>query len=179
VICRGSGNVECYTCFGRARLKDFEVEVHGANAKEVETVAKALLEKGMESKSLTGKSNIEVHLHNSVIGILNTGEIENVQSISVCVATLAESGNIDIAAALKNLTEAVARNSDITSAQRSELLEQLEELGRQATLPPEKRTKPSVIKAIISSVAGTLGAAGALAEVWSTWGPAIRTFFGF
>jgi hypothetical protein len=141
VLCRGSGNVKCYTCLGRARLKDLEIEVHGANAKDVETVAKALLEKGMESQLLTGKSNIEVHLHNSVIGILNTGEIENVQSISVCVIALAESGNRDIAAALKSLTEAVASNSDITSAQRYELLEQLEELGKQLCRRKKERRR--------------------------------------
>ena len=47
-VCNGTGLVECYYCSGRARISskgDLEVEVHGMDSKDVETVASALLEK--------------------------------------------------------------------------------------------------------------------------------------
>ncbi len=121
----------------------------------------------------------EIHLSNSTIGILNTGEIEDVQSISVNVSTLAESGHAEIAKAIKELTEAVAANQNLPADDRAYLLENLEELSRQAALPPEQRAKSGVIKSLVSGLAGSLSAAGGLAEVWSTWGAPIRAFFGF
>jgi len=119
-----------------------------------------------------------INISRSTIGILNTGDIEEVQSISVNVSTLVESGHSEIAKALKNLTEAVAAEQKISSEERAELLDQLEELSRQATLKPEERAKTGVIKAILTSLATGLSAASGLAELWSTWGPAIRRFFG-
>jgi len=121
----------------------------------------------------------EIHLSNSTIGILNTGEIENVRSISVNVSTLAESGHAEIAKAIKELTETVAANQELPADERSYILENLEELSRQAALPPEERAKSGVIKSLVSGVGASLSAAGGLAEVWSTWGVPIRAFFGF
>ena len=121
----------------------------------------------------------EIHLRDSTIGVLNTGEIKDVQSISVNVATLAESGHAEMAKALKELTEAVAASHDLSADDRAYVLENLEELSRQAALPPNERTKSGVIKSIASGVGASLSAAGGLAEVWSTWGSVIRAYFGF
>lgn len=123
-------------------------------------------------------SNITINLQNSTVGVLNAGEIENVKSISVNVSTLAKSGHDDVAVALKELTEAVADSTEISPDERAYVLENLEELSKQAALAPEERAKSGVIKSILSGVATTLSAAGGLAEVWSTWGSAIRVFFG-
>jgi hypothetical protein len=48
-----------------------------------------------------------------------------------------------------------------------------------AALPLNERAKSAVIKSIAAGVGGSLSAAGGLAEVWSTWGPAIRAYFGY
>jgi hypothetical protein len=121
----------------------------------------------------------EIHLSNSTVGILNTGEIEDVQSISVNVSTLAESGHAEMAKAIKELTEAVAASQELSADERAYVLENLEELSKQASLPSNERAKSGVIKSLIAGVGGSLSAAGGLAEVWSTWGTAIRGFFGF
>lgn len=68
---------------------------------------------------------------------------------------------------------------EITDEQRTELLDQLDELSTQAAIPQNKRVKPGVTKAILTGLATGMSAAGGLAEMWSTWSPAIRTFFGF
>lgn len=171
------GGLMCPLCSGRGKIGDFEFEVEGTNAKEVVAVIRILMRKGLERMGL--KSKTEIHLHSSIVGILNTGEIENVQSISVNVANLARNGHEEIARALKELTEAVAMNEGLDSAERAFVLENLEELSRQAALVPEERSKTGVIKSIWLGVASSIGAAGGLAEVWSTWGNTIRTFFGF
>jgi hypothetical protein len=121
----------------------------------------------------------EIHLSNSTVGILNTGEIEDVRSISVNVSTLAETGHAEMAKAIKELTEAVATNQELSAGERAYVLENLEELSRQALLPPDERAKSGVIKSLVSGVGASVSAAGGLAEVWSTWGEQIRTFFGF
>lgn len=122
-----------------------------------------------ESVSMNG-----INISDINIGILNTGEIEDIQSISVNI----KSGTHEVAEAIKQITEAVSKSPDLAGTTRSMVLEQLEELRKQALLPAENRSKHGIIKAIISTLATTLGAAGGLAEVWSTWGPAIQKFFG-
>ena len=173
-VCFGTGN--CFKCSGAGRIGNFQFEVRGENAEEVERVAKAILDSGFEKMPLT--PSISIQLTNSTIGILNTGEIEDVQSISVNLSTLAEAGHTEVAAALKALTEAVAASREISSDERTYILDNLEELSKQAALAANERTKNSVIKSIFSGVASSLGAAGGLAEVWSTWGNVIRAFFG-
>lgn len=122
--------------------------------------------------------DITLNISHSNIGMLNTGEIEDVGAISANVSELVESGHSNIAEALTNLTEAVASAEELPNDQRQEYLDQLEELSRQATLEPEKRSKSGVIKGIVSNLATGLGAAGGLGSSWSAWGPAISRFFG-
>lgn len=119
-----------------------------------------------------------INITGSSIGMLNTGEIKDIQSISVNVDSLKQSGQTDVASALIALTEAIASSQEIDTSQRNDLLDQIEELSKQATLPPEKRAKIGIIKSLTAGIATGLAAAGGLAEVWSTWGPAIRTYFG-
>lgn len=54
-VCNGTGLVRCRYCLGWARViseGDFEVEVHGADAKDVATVASAILEKAAKHSSV-------------------------------------------------------------------------------------------------------------------------------
>lgn len=125
-----------------------------------------------------GKGGVNIIISQSNIGLLNTGELEDVKSISVNITSLQNSGYAEVAEALKNLTEAVVNSQELSSEKQSEVLDQLTELSRWATLTAEQRAKPGVLKAVLGGLATTLGAAGGLAEVWSTWGPAIRAFFG-
>lgn len=120
----------------------------------------------------------EIHLRDSTVGVLNTGEINNVQSISVNVSSIAEAGHAEMAKALKELTEAVAGSGELSADDRSYVLENLEELSNQAALPQNERAKSGIIKSVAAGVGGSLSAAGGLAEVWSTWGPVIRAYFG-
>jgi predicted ArsR family transcriptional regulator len=122
------------------------------------------------------QASVQLIISQSTIGVLNAGEIENVETISVNVSSLVGSGHPGIAQALEALTNAVTESHEISSDERAEILQQLEELSKQATLAPEKR-KFGIIKPILTSLAGMLQAAGGFSEVWATWGPTIQAFF--
>ncbi len=99
------------------------------------------------------------------------------ESISISISTLTETGHTDVAAALQAIAAAITESSELSTEHQNELLEQLDELSRQAVLSIEERSPSGVIKAILSSIASGLGAAGGLAEVWSTWGETVTKFF--
>lgn len=110
------------------------------------------------------------------VGILNTGQIGSIQTH---ITNLNTSGHFEMAEALKRLTEAVAQSGKLSPGARTDILDQLNELGRQAVIAPDQRAKLGIIKAIFQSLAASLAVAGNLAEVWSTWGTPIKNFFGF
>jgi len=175
--CAGSGIVPCPRCSGTGRIGEFEFEVSGDDAREVERVAKALAEKGL--KHMAERIKIDINLHDSSIGVLNAGEVKDIESISVNVTALSSKGYSEVADALKALAESVTRSAEMSPRERTELLDNLEELSRQAALAEKKRAKPAVIKSILLGISTTLAGVGGLAEVWSTWGPTIQGFFGF
>lgn len=120
-----------------------------------------------------------INISNSAIGLLNTGEIEDVESISVNISKPEQQGEEAVARALRSLAESIENNESLQPETRATVLDQLEELSTQAALPVEERSKAGVLKAIVNGIASTLSAAGGLAEVWTTWGPVIQRFFGF
>jgi hypothetical protein len=125
-----------------------------------------------------GQEGTRIDIRDNTILVLNLTDIRGTTSISASISALAQSGYTELAEALKRVTEAVTNCLEITSAHRSELLELLDELSKQAILSRSERVKPAVIKEILTGLATGLGAAGGLAEVWSAWGPSIRGFFG-
>ena len=148
--------------------KKVEGRVEGQSGEEVSKVVKSLVEMEQDGISIS----------NSIIGILNTGEIEDIQSISLNISSLQKSGDDRIAEAIKSLAEAIIQSEELAEEERSMVLDLLEELSKQAVYEPSERSKSVVIRTILSGIASTLGAAGSLAEVWSVWGPVIRSFFG-
>lgn len=125
------------------------------------------------------KPKSDINITNSMIGILNTGQMKEIKSINVNIERLSDYGLKEVANALKSLTDEVVKSSQLTDDVRTSILEQLENLSEQAILTEDKRSKPGVIKAVFSVLGATLTATGSLAEIWSTWGPIIQKFFGF
>ena len=121
---------------------------------------------------------MSIKVVNSAIGVFNAGEINSLDSISTNIATLEKSDSPKIAEALCVVAESVTNNQEVSPEQREELLDIIEEISEQATLETDKRRKTAVIKSLLGGLAMGMGAVGSLAEVWSTWGPAILKFFG-
>lgn len=118
-----------------------------------------------------------VHININNVGIFNQGEMANINTLEVNLTTLANSGNTQIADAIKNITEAVGDSPDLTPEKREEALGLLGDLGKQAVAPQEHRSSPASLRAMAIGLATICSAAGGVAEVWTTWGPAIFDFF--
>ena len=127
---------------------------------------------------MSAKPKIEINLKNSTVGMLTAGDVKDVENILANVGTLASKGHDEVATSLKEVTEAVASSRELSEQERTDVLDSLDEIARQAALPVDRRAKPGVIKSVLSGIAGSLAAAGGTAEVWSTWGPQITRFFG-
>ncbi|MBC6697374.1 hypothetical protein [Hymenobacter sp. BT190] len=130
-----------------------------------------------QHKKLESNMTVNNYVVNSQVGLLNTGDINHVKSISINVGRLQEQGQQQIAQTLNDILEAVAASDSLSHDEKNELLDQVEELSKQATLPTEQRAKPGMIKAIIGGIGATIGTAASLSDLWSTWAPVIRTFF--
>lgn len=74
------------------------------------------------------------------------------------------------------LTEIITTRQEFSSEQRSELLEQVEELSQQAALP-EKEQRKGIIKALLSRVVQVVGFGASLAEIAAFFG-ITAAFFG-
>ena len=122
-------------------------------------------------------NRVEIQLNNSIVAVLNAGDMQNVDSISTNISSVASNGHAELVNAFKALTEAIASSNELNATQRTQVLDTVEELTRQANLPEENRSKPEVIRSLLQNLGATLGAAGGLAEVWSTWGESIKAFF--
>ncbi|MGB0386113.1 MAG: hypothetical protein ACPGWR_15000 [Ardenticatenaceae bacterium] len=115
------------------------------------------------------------------IAMLNTGQVENIESINQNIGQLTESGNAEVAEAIKQMTEAVAKLNEeqLSSDDKEGILDTLEVLSTQASLAPQERFKTGAIKAMWNGLNTSIQSAGGLAAVWATWELVIRSFFGF
>lgn len=168
------GDTPCPTCRGTFHIesngKVIKGEVIGMNSSEVSDVLRSIL----------GNSNsneISMVIKGGNIGVLNTGDISNVESISSNIADLDHSGEKEIAKALIELSKAVTQDNKLNSENKSEAISLLEELSKQAKINNVERVSKSTIKAIYSSLSKIITLSGSLAEIWSTWGASILKYF--
>lgn len=113
--------------------------------------------------------------------VLNSGQIEKVEQINTTIERLEKSGEKDkqeVAVALKNLTAAVKMHSEISENIRTEILDQLGDISKQADEPPESRIAKGTIKGILTNLEIVMNTISHLSVIWSTWGPTISRFFG-
>ena len=136
--------------------------------------------KEMEYRKMQKHLSPQVNIENTgTIGLLNTGEIKNVNEIEISINQLKQSGAIDIAESIQKIRDAILQSKELNYKIKEEVLEQLAEISEQANLPENKRCKRSVLKAILTGIGTTLNTVGSLAEIWGTWGANILDFFKF
>jgi cobalamin-dependent methionine synthase I len=113
------------------------------------------------------------------IGVLNTGNIKEVDKINVSINQLKQNGEDDLATSIKTINDAIFQSKELNDKVKEEVLEQLIEISEQANLPEDKRLKKSILKAIFNGIETALNTVTNLAEIWGTWGTNISTFFHF
>jgi len=144
-------------------------------------IEKRLLEsyyKEMEYREMQDHLAPQVNIQNTGnIGFVNTGKIKDVEKIEISINQLKQNGAVDIAKSIQEIKNAILQSQELDFKIKEEVLEQLSEISEQANLPEEKRSKKSVLKAILNGIGTTLSSIGSLAELWGTWGANIIEYF--
>lgn len=122
----------------------------------------------------------QISIVNSTVtaGAIISGSIDRGSRIVSTIQMIAEHRDEGLASALREINNAITSTRELDETQRTEAVELLEEICHQATLAPQERVKPSVLRSTLGGLGNLIGAAGSLAQIWSTWGPQIRTYFG-
>jgi hypothetical protein len=114
-----------------------------------------------------------IDVRNSNVGVVNAGTIG---SIDNAIGVMKAAGDVAGAAALKSMTEAIARSQDVSDAQRSQLLELIGILAIEAGSPRSQR-KSSAMAVVIESIVGLLKGTSTLATEFSKVRDAITELF--
>ena len=114
-----------------------------------------------------------IHVANSVVGSINTGEIDK---LNLVMSHMRVAGQEELAKALQEFTQAVIDSHEMPADDKNSALEYLSFLASQSTLPTEER-QPAVAKAVIPTLERTITRAGAIASLWSALKPLLETLF--
>jgi hypothetical protein len=114
-----------------------------------------------------------IHVDNSAIGVLNTGNIEKVDA---AVTVLKETGEASAANAIVKLTEAVANKKDIDKEIKDNILEVLGAIATEATVPKDQRRR-AVIRPLITQLATWFSGLAGLSHLWDKYGSIIEVLF--
>src|SRR5713101_502698 len=98
-------------------------------------------------------------------------------TINATLSVISEQGHGEVAAAIRELSEAVQRSSAINDHQKQEALGVIADLAKQAETKPEARSILSV-KALIAYFPVAISLAADVTALWDKYAPIIRAFFG-
>jgi len=115
-----------------------------------------------------------ISVSNSAIGVLNTGNLEVVDS--AISALKSDPATKEISDALKQLTNSIAAAQDLASEEKNEAIEILSVVASEATAPKNKR-KASVVNRLLAQFPTLIQTSASLLEIWHTVGPSIISFF--
>lgn len=124
--------------------------------------------------TISGVTLHNIKIDRSVVGSVNTGVIGRVD---VAVSVALSEGHGDVAAALKNLTEAIAASTALSAEKRDEALEILATLSEDLTAPAAKRRK-NMARTLAIALREILSASADLSQLWAQYGQVLMTAFG-
>ena len=115
-----------------------------------------------------------LNISQSTIGSLNTGNIVN---LDAGITIMRSRGENELAAAIKEFTEAVSNSNEINKAGINEINEQLEFLVAQATAEPQNRSIGTV-KSVLSGIQSSISSVAGLLTIWNNIEPLFKAAFG-
>lgn len=106
-------------------------------------------------------------------GVLNTGVIKDVGTISVSISELTASGQEDVAKHIQNLTECIGVATEFTDEQRSEALARIAQLSAESIKPKEQRLPKMNLRDSYKALSEIVKVSAACYEIWHAAGPAL------
>ena len=123
-------------------------------------------------------ANVTLHninVSNSNIGVLNSGQLE---IIDTAITQLnQEAGSEAVSAAVSKLAAEIASSNELSIETKNEALEILSLIAAEATSPKEKR-RGAAIKPLLGSLGTIIQSAAGLIQIWQSVAPTITQFFG-
>lgn len=116
-----------------------------------------------------------ITLNDSVVGVISTAEVGSI-NVNLEKVKFQENG-LEAANGIHRFMEVVLSCQDLDVARKNEILEQLEMLSEQASLPTQER-KPGLVKAALSGIKESASTVGLLATTWQQIEPIFKSFFG-
>jgi len=122
---------------------------------------------------------IAPHVNVTIHSAANVNLGSQVGNINATLNAISEQSpaHQEIAAALKELSEAVLRSQQIEDSQRQEALQVITAIAEQAEAKPEARSI-GTLKALLAGLPTVIGLAADLTTLWDKYVPLIRQFFG-
>lgn len=118
-------------------------------------------------------NNNHIAINNSPIGILNIG---NIQNLNQTIDNLYSESQADLAENIKKFSEAILNEQKLTKEQQSEVLESLDVITKELLQKPENRKK-AVVKALMSGISGITELAANSLTIWQVLYPLLQKFF--
>jgi hypothetical protein len=120
--------------------------------------------------TMSGTFN-SIRIDRSNVGVVNTGSI---QSLQVSLAGIQQGGNAALAAALKEMTEAVINSTELEQAQKNDAVQMLEAVAADSARPEGER-RPAVTRAVLAGFAEIVKVGASLATLWTHLGPTVMS----
>jgi hypothetical protein len=115
-----------------------------------------------------------IHVSASNIGVLNTG---NLQMVDSAITILNQNPTAhEVSRAIARLTDAIAGSTELTPDKKNEAIEVLGGIATAATIPKEQR-KTGIVKALLAAIPTSIQTAASVMQIWQQVEPIIKTFF--
>ncbi len=118
-------------------------------------------------------NNNHIAISNSQVGVLNTG---NIQNLNQTIDSLYSASEVELAENVKKFSEAILSEQSITKEEQSEVLESLDVITKEMFQKPESRRK-TVIKRLMSNISSVTGVAANSLAIWEILMPLLQKFF--
>lgn len=116
-----------------------------------------------------------INVSNSNIGMINTGKVY-AETIDLAISSLKNHNQLEVAKALKEMTEAVLRNQEMDNINREKLMELLSYIAEESIKPATYRKK-HLIMDNIEKVTQCVSLIESIKKVWDYAYPIIKNFF--
>ena len=118
-------------------------------------------------------NNNHISINNSQIGVLNIGNINN---LNQTIDSLYSASQKELADNIKNFSEALIKEGVLSGMQKNEVLESLDVITKELFQKPENRKKTLVNK-LFNQISLIIGSAADSLVIWQALFPLLKRFF--
>lgn len=115
-----------------------------------------------------------INIDGSTVGAINTGILSN---LDVSMDLVKSKGEDELAAAIKELTQAIYDSKEVDDSFKNDILDQLQFIVAQATAEPENRST-GLVKSVLAGIRSSISVVAGLLAIWDRVEPLIKVAVG-